>query len=164
MTFLYQTPTGYIMSQNTHRELRRTHPRLELIRTFRNPQDCISFCEHQGILLDILPTRTRGITEAGRQRMRDAKTGQNNPNAGGLSQEHREKISRTKKLRMLEHLHPMLGRQHRASSKLKTSWTMRQLPPRRWCVDPDGQEHYITIQHLPPGWSWGRARHVNRRL
>lgn len=165
MVFLYLTPTGVMLSDKTLREMQRQYPKLELLRQFRTIQDARVYCQKMrfSVILDEQPDWT-GITPEGRERMREKKRGQMNPNAGGLSSEHRKNISLAKKRQYRTSQHPMLGRRQSSSSKLKTSWTMRQLPKRRWCVDPEGQEHFIAIQTLPPGWCWGRARSVNRTL
>lgn len=164
MIFLYQTTLGYIISQNTHRELRGKHENLELIRTFRTIQDCREYCEKMkfSVISDIKKQHT-GITPEGRERMREKKRGGNNPNTGGLSPEHRRNISLNKKKMYQGDGNPMYGRKHHLRSKMKTSWSLRKLPKRRWCVDPTGKEHFLFVHSiLPPGWAWGRNRHAGK--
>lgn len=165
MTFLYLTPNGYIISDKTHRELRDVHTKLELVRTFRNVQDCRAYCEKMkfSVISDIKKQYT-GITPEGRERMREKKRGTKNPNAGGLSEEHKWKISQVKKRTNRGEHHPMYGRKHKALSRLQTSWSLKKLPKRKWCVDPTGKEHFLFVHStLPPGWAWGRNRHIKGR-
>lgn len=104
------------------------------------------------------------LTDRARELMREKKLGTLNPNAKGLSDEHREKIRRAMKVRKGE-FHHMFGRKHRATSKLKTSLTMRNRPKRRWCLDESGNEHLILATCvLPEHWAWGRRRGTFSRL
>jgi len=149
-----------LVHQQPVRELREHHPGLELVRTFQKIQDALAWCERQ-----LQPYRNltgkmhSGITPAGRERMRDSKRGASNPNASGLSPQHREKIAQTlRRIRQGEH-HPMWNRSHRVSSRLKTSITMRQLPKRCWYLDDAGQEHLCFITDaVPATWRRGRKR------
>lgn len=166
MTFLYLVSGGYIISEKTPRELRKLHPHLELIRTFRTIQEARRYSEKMKfpVIQDIKKSWT-GITPEGREMMREKKRGAQNPNHGGLSQEHKMKISRNKRERYRGEGNPMYNRRHRSLSKMKTSWSLRKLPKRRWCVDPLGTEHLVFYSfQLPVGWAWGRARNITRRL
>lgn len=166
MTFLYLVPGGYIISLNTPRELRARYPELELIRTFRTLQDCRAYCEkHRFSVIQDVKKSWTGITPEGREMMREKKRGAQNPNHGGLSQEHKMKISRNKRLRYRGEGNPMYNRRHHPLSKMKTSWSLRKLPKRRWCVDPLGKEHLVFYSfQLPVGWAWGRVRNITRQL
>lgn len=162
MTFIYLLSDGsWLLSEHTHRELRAQHPGLELIRTFRNIQDARAWCQKQTDpreIRDEVKRQHRGLTVEGRQKLRDQKLGERNPNFKGLSEEHRRKIAQTQKKRRGE-FHHMWNRKHRASSRLKTSWTLRQRSKRRWALDIEGKEHFIASDAtLPPGWIWGRRR------
>ena len=97
MIFVYWTPAGVMLSDKTRRELQHEHPRLEILRQFRTIQDARMYCQKMRfqVVEDEQPEWT-GITPEGRERMREKKRGENNPNSGGLSPEHRRKISENK--------------------------------------------------------------------
>ena len=164
--FLYLTPQGVMLSDQTQRELQRRHPRLELLRQFRTAQDARRYCEKMRwqLVLDEAPEWT-GITPAGRERMREKKRGENNPNSGGLSAEHRRKISLNKRRMYQRDGNPMWNRKHRAQARLLIGLANIRRRGRRWAVDDQGREHFLVPgSTLPPGWAWGRARNINRRF
>ena len=159
MMFVYWTPAGVMLSHQTLRQLQRDHPKLELLRQFRTIQDARVWCQKMRfqVVLDEQPEWT-GITPEGRERMREKKRGENNPNAGGLSPEHRAKISRNKRLAYRGEHNPMWNRRHKASTRLLIGLSNIRRRGRRWAVDEQGQEHFIAYSTLPPGWTWGRSR------
>lgn len=158
--FVYQLPNHEVLiSIKTFRELRADHPRLELLRQFHTIQDARAWAEKNAFkVIDTVKSRYTGVTPEGRERMRIAKLGDNNPNANGLSVEHKQKIARAMKTRRGE-FHHLWNRKHKPSSRMKTSLSMRRLPKRRWALDSQGNEHFLFAHmQLPPGWTWGRAR------
>lgn len=165
MMFVYWTPAGVMLSNKTLRELQRLHPKLELLRQFRTIQDARVYCQKMRfeVVLDEQPEWT-GITPEGRERMREKKRGANNPNAGGLSPEHRRNISLNKKKMYQRDGNPMWNRKHRAKARLLIGLANIRRRGRRWAVDEQGREHFIAYSTLPPGWAWGRARNVNRHF
>lgn len=166
MIFVYQMSHGVMISEKPRRELLKTHGNLELLQMFHTIQDARTWCQKMkfSILSDIKKQHT-GITPEGRELMREKKRGENNPNAGGLSLEHKRKISWRKKMTNRGEFHPMYNRKHRWESRVKTSMSLRRLPKRKWCVDPMGNEHFLFVHStLPPGWAWGRKRNINRTL
>ncbi len=163
MMFVYWTPAGVMLSNKTLRELQQLHPKLELLRQFRTIQDARVYCQKMRfqVVQDEQPEWT-GITPEGRERMREKKRGMNNPNAGGLSPEHRAAISRNKRLAYRGEFNPMWNRRHTSSTRLKIGMANIRRSRRRWAVDAEGQEHFIAaMSTLPPGWVWGRKRNVN---
>jgi len=161
MMFVYWTPAGVVLSNLTLRVLQRKHPKLELLRQFRTIQDARSYCQKMRfhVVQDEQPEWT-GITPEGRERMREKKRGSNNPNAGGLSPEHRAAISRNKRMAYRGEFNPMWNRRHKSSTRLKIGMANMRRSRRRWAVDAEGQEHFIAaMTALPPGWAWGRSRH-----
>lgn len=162
MTFVYLTPAGVMLSNKTLRELQRTHPKLELLRQFRTIQDARRYCQKMRfqVIQDDTPEWT-GITPEGRERMREKKRGRNNPNAQGLSPEHRRKISVNKRRVYQRDGNPMWNRRHKSSTRLLIGMANMRRGRRRWAVDDQGREHLLLAHStLPPGWSWGRARGV----
>ena len=160
MIFVYQMGSGVMISQKTRRELMMEHRKLELLQQFHTIQDARAWCQKMKftVISDIKKQHT-GITPEGRERMREKKRGTNNPSSGGLSEEHKRAISLVKKRTNRGEFHPMYRRKHRSSSRLKTSWSLRKLPKRKWMLDPMGQEHFMfQYTELPPGWCLGRAR------
>ncbi len=103
-------------------------------------------------------TRNKWHTEEGRQKIAEAKLGSNNPNSGGLSPEHREKISRTMRGTRRGENNPMYNRRHTYESRRKMSM-MQRLRIRKWCVEPSGKTHLVDPNTfmLPAGWMWGRT-------
>jgi len=162
MIFIYLQHHHLLISEKTHRELRDEHAGLELIRTFRTIQDARSWAAKQSRdVLDLVQKQHTGITPAGRERMRERKRGANNPNAGGLSPEHRAKISRNKQMAYRGEHNPMYNRRHTRSARLKIGLAnIRRKNMLRWAVDLSGREHMLPRNsQLPPGWAWGRNRH-----
>jgi hypothetical protein len=160
MMFISQHQNMLLIHHQPVRELREQYPGMELIRTFQKIQDAITWCQRQPQpWVNLTGKMHSGITPAGRERMREHKRGANNPNASGLSPEHRERIARAlRRIRQGEH-HPMWNRRHRVSSRLKTSFSMQRLPKRCWYLDAEGQEHLCFVTDpVPPTWRRGRKR------
>ena len=159
MIFVYQGKEGIVVSEETARQLRGRFEGLELLRTFRTVQDALEWAEGQGMVRNLTEKTYTGITPAGRERMREAKRGDKNPNAGGLEEAHKHKIAQTMKTQRYGEFHHMWRKTHRSRSKLQTAWSLRKLPPRKWAVDTEGVEHRLWLTDpLPEGWVWGRAR------
>ena len=159
MIFVYQAKQQIIVSAETIRELRGKMSGLELLRTFRTIQDALAYADTLGTVVNLTKKTYQGLTPEGRQRMRDAKMGDKNPNSGGLTDAHKKKIAETMKTQRYGEFHHMWRKTHRSRSKMQTSWSLRQLPPRKWAVDTEGVEHRLWLTDpLPEGWVWGRAR------
>lgn len=100
--------------------------------------------------------RTAKHTAESRQKISEALSGERNPNWGGLSSEHKAKISRTMRGTRRRDANPMYARRH--------SWETRRLMAlkasqrrRKWCVEPNGKCHLVDpfTFILPAGWCWG---------
>jgi hypothetical protein len=157
MTFLF-------LHQGVHylgdRHPRHTHPGAELLGAYKKIQDA----QAQALLWNIvvvslLQKSWTGHTPAGRERIRAAKLGMNNPNAQGLSQEHRKRIAQTMRAQRRGEHHHFYNMRHSARSRLKISLGMKQRGARRWVLSPANTEHFIYLPFvLPEGWTWGRKR------
>jgi hypothetical protein len=160
MIFIYLKQHAMLISRHTQRQLRDEHGMLELVRMFRTIQDARSWVMKQScVVLDLVPEQYTGITPAGRARMRERKRGNNNPNAQGLSDNHRAKISRNKKKMYQGEGNPMWRRKHSMMTRRKMSWGQMKKMKRRWMVDVAGKEHLMDItMPVPAGWVLGRAR------
>ena len=125
---------------------------IEQIREYaitQNPQDLP--------IVDRCRDRTAWHTPEGRERIKQAKLGQSNPNSNGLTEAHRAKISQTMTGTRRGEFTPMYGRTHTA----KTIELIRQKafarPKMRWCVEPSGKSHLIRADgEIPEEWQWGR--------
>ena len=159
MTFLYGIRDCYYITNMPLREFRVKYPGVELISQFATIQAALQYCEKRRFSVkNLLKKSYTGITPEGRERMREKKLGDNNPNADGLSEEHKRKIAQALKKRRGE-FHHMYNQKHRLSSRIKTSMSLRRLPKRRWCLGPDGREHLqFCYLPLPEGYVWGRRR------
>jgi hypothetical protein len=161
MIFVYLLDRAVLISMQTRRALLQEHPHLEVLRQFHTIQDARRWATtlHLPIQDDVKKTYT-GITPEGRERMRERKRGQNNPNAAGLSPAHRVAISRNKRKAYQGDGNPMFQRKHRATSRLKIGMAnMKRKHRVRWAVDASGREHMLDIlTPLPAGWAWGRSR------
>jgi len=165
MVFVYLHARRVIISPTPSREMRMLHRGIELLASFHLVQDALMFADHLHLPVqnDVISTFS-GITPEGRERMRERKRGDKNPNAGGLSREHRAAISRSMKKQRGEH-HPMWNRRHTMPHRRNISFGMMQIPKRRWALDPEGREHLIAANStLPPGWTWGRRRGVTHHI
>jgi len=96
-------------------------------------------------------------TPEGRKIMSEKKLGSNNPMHGGLSEEHKLKISRTMRGTRRGENNPMYGRRHRHETRRKMS-IAQSMRVRKWCVEPSGKTHLVDPRTfiLPGGWKWGR--------
>ncbi len=108
-------------------------------------------------IVDRCRDRTAWHTPEGRERIKQAKLGGSNPNANGLSEEHKMKISQTMTGTRQGEFNPMYGRQH----KQQTIELIRQKayarPKMRWCVEPSGKSHLVRADgDIPESWQWGR--------
>jgi hypothetical protein len=100
--------------------------------------------------------RTKLHTPEGRQKISESKKGDKNPNWGGLSFEHRAKISRTMKGTRRRDANPMYARRHSWETRRKMS-IKASMRRRKWCVEPSGKCHLVDpiLFVLPAGWMWG---------
>lgn len=165
MIFVYQHHRELIISQTPSREMRMQHRNIELLASFHLVQDALMFAERfQLPIRNLLKKTFSGITPEGRERMREAKRGERNPNARGLSLEHRRNIAHSMKKQRGEH-HPMWNRRHTPSHRRNISFGMMNIPKRRWALDVEGREHLIAADStLPPGWTWGRRRGITHHI
>jgi len=108
MMFISQHAGVLLIHREPVRTLREQYPGMELLRTFQKIQDAITWCKRQPQqYINLTGKMHSGITPAGRERMRERKRGANNPNASGLSAEHRERIALAlRRIRQGEH-HPV---------------------------------------------------------
>ena len=134
------------------RELILQTTNIELIRETASKQQKIS-----KVVDKVTRQRNRLHTPEGREKIAEAKKGSKNPNANGLSDEHRAKISRTMKGTRRGENNPMYNRRHSYETRRKMS-LMQSMRVRKWCVEPSGKTHLVDPRSfsLPSGWLWGR--------
>mgnify|MGYP000061562591 FL=1 len=134
------------------RELILQTTNIELIRDTASKQQRIS-----KVVDKVTRQRNKWHTPEGREKIAEAKMGDKNPNAKGLSDEHRAKISRTMKGTRRGENNPMYNRRHSYETRRKMS-LMQSMRVRRWCVEPSGKTHLVDPRSfsLPSGWLWGR--------
>ena len=109
-------------------------------------------------IVDRCRDRTAWHTPEGRERIRQAKLGENHPAVqNGRSQEFRDKVSSTMKGTRRGEFNPMYGRKHKPETIAKIRQRAYERPKRRWCVEPDGKLHLVKLDfELPEEWQWGR--------
>jgi hypothetical protein len=134
------------------RELILQTTNIELIRDTASKQKKIS-----KVVDKVTRQRNKWHTPEGREKIAEAKMGDKNPNAKGLSDEHRAKISRTMKGTRRGENNPMYNRRHSYETRRKMS-LMQSMRVRKWCVEPSGKTHLVDPRSfsLPSGWLWGR--------
>jgi hypothetical protein len=134
------------------RELILQTTNIELIRDTASKQQKIS-----KVVDKVTRQRNKLHTPEGRKKIAEAKMGDKNPNAKGLSDEHRAKISRTMKGTRRGENNPMYNRRHSYETRRKMS-LMQSMRVRKWCVEPSGKTHLVDPRSfsLPSGWLWGR--------
>ena len=134
------------------RELILQTTNIELIRDTASKQKKIS-----KVVDKVTRQRNKLHTPEGRKKIAEAKMGDKNPNAKGLSDEHRAKISRTMKGTRRGENNPMYNRRHSYETRRKMS-LMQSMRVRKWCVEPSGKTHLVDPRSfsLPSGWLWGR--------
>ena len=97
-----------------------------------------------------------------REKIRQAKLGDKNPNTHGLSASHREKIRQTMQGYNRGSDNINFGKPRGRDIRAKISQTKRrnaQQVKYRWALSPEGTEHLLSGE-LPPGYVWGRKRFV----
>jgi len=133
------------------RELLLQNSQIEIIR-----QKADIFGKGLTIVDKVSRKRTATHTDESRRKISESKMGSKNPNWGGLTSEHKAKISRTMKGTRRRDANPMYARKH--------SWETRRLMAirasqrrRKWCVEPNGKCHLVDPLTfiLPAGWCWG---------
>jgi hypothetical protein len=98
-----------------------------------------------------------------REKLRQSKLGEKNPNKGGLRAGHREKISQAMKGKYMGSDNINFGKPRRRDIRAKISQTKKlnaQRQKYRWALSPQGTEHLIPNHTLPEGYIWGRKRFV----
>ena len=160
MTFIYHVHDTYVISNVSRRTFIILYPGAELITSFATIQAARAWAQREyDVIKDEVASAYTGHRPEGLQRIREAKLGDKNPNAMGLSLEHRKKIAQTMRKRRGE-FHHFYNKTHGARSRLRISVTMRETwrkHPTRWAVDPHEVSHRITGE-LPEGWRWGRVK------
>lgn len=116
------------------------------------------------ILTDTVPVHVRESEKETqrREKIRQAKLGDRNPNKKGLSLSHRQKISQTMQGYNRGSDNVNFGKPRRRDIRAKISQTKRQnaqTKKYRWALSPQGTEHLICGE-LPEGYVWGRKRFV----
>lgn len=160
MIFIYHVHDEYIITETPRRHFIVLHPGAELMTSFLTIQAARAWASAQyHDIRDEVMAAYHGHSPEGIRRIREAKLGARNPNAAGLSMEHRKKIAQTMRKRRGE-FHHFYNQKHRARSRLQISVTMRETwrkHPTRWAVDEHERSHRIS-GCLPPGWRWGRVK------
>lgn len=159
--FLFKTPKEFwIVDENTIQDVPK--PREMLIKN-SNVESVRNYCitqNKQNIpIVDRCRDRTTWHTPEGRERIRQAKLGENHPAVkNGRSKEFREKVSKTMKGTRQGEFNPMYGRKHSPDAIAKIRAAAYERPKRRWCVEPSGKRHLVALDHeLAEGWQWGRT-------
>ena len=159
MTFIYRVHDIYVISSMPRRTFITIYPGAELITSFVTIQAARAWAQQaRHVIKDEVASTYTGHSPDGIRRIREAKLGENNPNAAGLSMEHRRKIAQTMRKRRGE-FHHFYNKTHGARTRLRISVAMRETwrkHPTRWAVDPHERSHRIHGA-LPPGWRWGRV-------
>lgn len=102
---------------------------------------------------------------AHREKLAAKKLGRLNPNAKGLSDTHKAKISMAMRRQRRGYNHHMWGKHFSAMSRFKISLSKRGQPKRKWALDEQGNERLILAEMtIPPGWIWGRRRGTFGRI
>lgn len=161
--YLVYNPFEHLhVTKKSWKEMRQLGHSCEILRQFKTIQDARAWVKSQKWkeIMDEVKEEYTGLTPEAREKKRQQILGDKNPNAGGISEEHKQKIAKAMKVRRGE-FHHFWNRKHKASSKLKTSLSMKKLPKRKWALDEEGNERFIFADtQLPPGWTWGRKRNV----
>lgn len=109
------------------------------------------------VIHDSARDRTRKHTEEGRQRIREAKLGENHPAVqNGRSQEFRDKVSKTMTGTRQGQNNPMHGHKHRDSTRQKMSEARRKRGKYKWICGPEGATTIPEYEPIPEGWLAGK--------
>lgn len=158
--FLFKTPKEFwIVDESTVQDVPKPREMLikksavEAIREY-----CISQNKQNLPIVDRCRDRTAWHTPEGRERIRQAKLGENHPAVkNGRSQEFRDKVSETMTGTRRGEFNPMYGRKHKPDTIAKIRAAAYERPKRKWCVEPSGKKHLVPLNYdLPEGWQWGR--------
>lgn len=109
---------------------------------------------------------TQRKVSATREKLRQSKLGDKNPNKRGLRDSHRKKISQAMKGKYRGSDNINFGKPRRRDIRAKISQTKKlnaQRQKYRWALSPQGTEHLIPCHTLPEGYIWGRKRFVIKR-
>lgn len=162
--YLQYKPREIILSNRGLRDLQREGFKGEILRQFQDLPAAKEYCEknHPKYINRVFKYRskTRYYSPEVRQRMREKKLGANNPNFGGISEKHKERIRIGRmRLGLTKEDHWTWNVPRPPSTRHKIAESMRRIPPRRWAIDPEGKQHLIFAHlALPEGWVYGRKR------
>lgn len=155
--FLFQSKTELWIVKNPDkvpkpRELLMQNSNIEYLRAYAQKLPKITQIHDK-----VTRQRHKHFTEEGLRKQSTDKIGAKNPNHGGLSEEHKAKISRTMRGTRRGYMNPMHGRRHSVETKRKMGMAQRRRV-RKWCVEPSGKTHLVDVGSfvLPAGWMWGR--------
>ena len=159
--FLFLTRSEYwIVDENTLQEVPKPREMIIKQSTVEGVRDYVIIANKQNLpIVDRCRDRTAWHTPEGRQRIREAKLGENHPAVkNGRNQEFRDKVSNTMKGTRRGEFNPMYGRKHRADTIRKIRESAYSRPKRKWCVEPTGKMHLVELDgfDLPADWQWGR--------
>lgn len=154
--FLFKTNEGHYIVENKDvqkvpkpREMLIRAATVEAVREYATKMKI-------DITHDTARERTRKHTEEGRQRIREAKLGENHPAVQrGRSQEFRDKVSKTMKGTRQGEKNPMYGHKHRDSTRQKMSEARRKRGKYKYICGPEGVTTIPEHEPIPEGWVAG---------
>lgn len=168
MIFLYFWNKRYLLTELPPRKMIVEFPGSEIIRTFQNYESYQLYLERTGIIVEDLGVKkNRKFDKAHREKLREQKLGDKNPNKKGLSENHRKNISRGMKGKNVAQFNVNFGKKTPLERRIKISTQKRlrnRYIRRRWVVSDLGEEHLVLSTFiLPAGWIYGRKRNKLRR-
>lgn len=158
--FLFQTRNEYwIVDEKSLQDVPKPRELIIKQSSVESIRDYAITANKQSLpIVDRCRDRTAWHTPEGRERIRQAKLGENHPAVkNGRSQEFRDKVSNTMKGTRRGEFNPMYGRKHSDETIRKIRKSAYERPKRRWCVEPNGKLHLVELDFsLPEDWQWGR--------
>lgn len=170
LIFLYLDKSGkeYILSDIPRKELLKKVAVGEILRSFSTLSAAFLYLEKSKISATHYLEKKRDYFDTHhREKLRESKLGEKNPNAKGLSEKHRRNISKSMKGKNLSQFNVNFGKRRTLDIRAKISHTkikQNAQRRRRWALDEHNNEHLVFFDLvLPIGWTWGRKRSSLRK-
>jgi hypothetical protein len=163
---IYKVDAGYIITTDTPKVFRTTHAKSEVIITGKSHDYLMEYAAKNNLSPITLLGKAPTSPDKPRKRKKYVKRSTKpHGNIGWRTEEEKEAIRRGTKGKVnlgsdnANYGKPRASIDRNKIKRGKKLQFIREGLKRRWCVDPEGNEHFVPGAFpLPEGWWYGRVR------